>query len=702
VDSKIGGSLLKIAADNKAVLSASELRDHVSVFGMTGSGKTGLTIALAEEALLAGLPVLAIDTKGDLTNLALVFNGFKPLDFDPWTERVSANNAMELAQDWKEAIEAEGNLDRHKRLAAIPRTIYTPGSSSGIPLNVLASLTAPASDDIELEVDTTLNAIFELIDEPTDISSPGYVVCGLILENHWRDNRPIDLERLIVSLIDPQFAKVGFVALDDFMSSTARRKLAVKINLLLASSAYQALAAGRGFEPSGFFGTDAPTSCSIVSVNHLDAVEQQFVVSRVLAEVTAWMHSLPSTDETRLVVVLDEAGVYCPASAKPPAKDEVLALAKKGRAFGVGLVASAHNPYDVDQRLMANSANWFVGRLQADRDFDRLVESGVGDRSAIRGAVTGLDEREFVAFKSNSASTQTFKCRHTLSFLAGPLARPQIREITERLESDSSAALDDASARPAAGAPEHEPIATGTAIPDLPQRWAIGEWTSEYGATPGAASAAPALVVSADLRWDRNHIDLDMVEERHEINFPIGSNQWWSERTLGGLLIRAGTSGETSANSLDEAAIATQIDRAQRRLAAVRTREVAYAPGLQMWARPGESVADFQSRCRAQAIKAARAEVLELDKHLDRQSSSALDRLADLTESDQADIDELRLHLAGVVAELRKVKHDTSEVADEIEADWLSMSSQIEMQTLTIDPDADTELIPWILWVPFE
>jgi len=171
---------------------------------------------------------------------------------------------------------------------------------------------------------------------------------------------------------------------------------------------------------------------------------------------------------------------------------------------------------------------------------------------------------------------------------------------------------------------------------------------------------------------------------------------------LGGLLIRAGTSGETSANSLDEAAIATQIDRAQRRLAAVRTREVAYAPGLQMWARPGESVADFQSRCRAQAIKAARAEVLELDKHLDRQSSSALDRLADLTESDQADIDELRLHLAGVVAELRKVKHDTSEVADEIEADWLSMSSQIEMQTLTIDPDADTELIPWILWVPFE
>jgi len=101
-----------------------------------------------------------------------------------------------------------------------------------------------------------------------------------------------------------------------------------------------------------------------------------------------------------------------------------------------------------------------------------------------------------------------------------------------------------------------------------------------------------------------------------------------------------------------------------------------------------------------EAIKAARAEVMELDKHLDRQSSSALDRLAELTTSDQADLDELRLHLAGVVAELRNAKHDTSEIAAEIEADWLASSSRIEMQTLTIDPEADIAIIPWILWIP--
>ena len=40
---------------------------------MTGSGKTGLAVVLIEEALLAGIPVLVLDPKGDMANLALVF-----------------------------------------------------------------------------------------------------------------------------------------------------------------------------------------------------------------------------------------------------------------------------------------------------------------------------------------------------------------------------------------------------------------------------------------------------------------------------------------------------------------------------------------------------------------------------------------------------------------------------------------------------
>ena len=45
---------------------------------MTGSGKTGLGIIYLEEALLAGIPTLIIDPKGDMTNLLLTFPDLLP------------------------------------------------------------------------------------------------------------------------------------------------------------------------------------------------------------------------------------------------------------------------------------------------------------------------------------------------------------------------------------------------------------------------------------------------------------------------------------------------------------------------------------------------------------------------------------------------------------------------------------------------
>ena len=40
---------------------------------MTGNGKTGLSLSLIKEAAMDGVPVLAIDPKGDLGNLLLTF-----------------------------------------------------------------------------------------------------------------------------------------------------------------------------------------------------------------------------------------------------------------------------------------------------------------------------------------------------------------------------------------------------------------------------------------------------------------------------------------------------------------------------------------------------------------------------------------------------------------------------------------------------
>ena len=57
---------------------------------MTGSGKTGLCISLLEEAALDGVPAIAIDLKGDITNLLLTFPELKPADFEPWIDPAEA------------------------------------------------------------------------------------------------------------------------------------------------------------------------------------------------------------------------------------------------------------------------------------------------------------------------------------------------------------------------------------------------------------------------------------------------------------------------------------------------------------------------------------------------------------------------------------------------------------------------------------
>jgi len=61
-----------------------DLVTHAVCVGMTGSGKTGLCLALLEEAAIDSIPAIVIDPKGDLANLLLTFPQLRPEDFRPW------------------------------------------------------------------------------------------------------------------------------------------------------------------------------------------------------------------------------------------------------------------------------------------------------------------------------------------------------------------------------------------------------------------------------------------------------------------------------------------------------------------------------------------------------------------------------------------------------------------------------------------
>src|SRR3982751_7141491 len=70
-----------------------DLLTHAVCVGMTGSGKTGLCLSIVEEAAIDGVPVIAIDPKGDLSNLLLTFPSLAGDDFSPRLDEDEARRA---------------------------------------------------------------------------------------------------------------------------------------------------------------------------------------------------------------------------------------------------------------------------------------------------------------------------------------------------------------------------------------------------------------------------------------------------------------------------------------------------------------------------------------------------------------------------------------------------------------------------------
>src|SRR5262245_681766 len=141
------------ATPHLLLYESKDLTTHAVCVGMTGSGKTGLGIALLEEAAIDGIPAIAIDPKGDLANLLLGFPELRAEDFRPWIDAAEATRrgrtpdegAAATAERWRQGL-AEWGQDgsRIARLAAAAeRVVYTPGSRAGRPLSLLRSLEAP-------------------------------------------------------------------------------------------------------------------------------------------------------------------------------------------------------------------------------------------------------------------------------------------------------------------------------------------------------------------------------------------------------------------------------------------------------------------------------------------------------------------------------------------------------------------------------
>ena len=462
--------------DEPILYDARDLVTHAVCVGMTGSGKTGLCLSLVEEAAIDGVPVIAIDPKGDLGNLLLTFPDLTPQEFRPWIDEDEARRAGATPDDyaaaqaaaWKKGLAEWGQdgarIERLRRAADF--AIYTPGSRAGIPVSILASFAAPPADvrgdgeTLAERAGTTATSVLSLAGVDAPPRSREHTLVTALLTAAWKDGRNADLAGLIQHIQTPPFPKIGIVDVESFFPSKERFALAMQLNGLLAAPGFEQWLEGEPLDPASMFYTaEGRPRVSIFSIAHLGDAERMFFVSLLLNQLVGWMRRQTGTSSLRALVYMDEIMGFFPPVANPPSKAPLLTLLKQGRAAGLGVVLATQNPVDLDYKGLANTGTWFLGRLQTERDKARVLDglegaqAGTLDRAEADRLLSALGKRVFLLHNVHEREPVVFQTRWSLSYLRGPLSRDQIRTLMAGRSATAPPAPVPAAASPQPGTP---------------------------------------------------------------------------------------------------------------------------------------------------------------------------------------------------------------------------------------------------------
>ncbi len=435
---------------------ARDLVTHAVCVGMTGSGKTGLCVGLLEEAALDKVPANIIDPKGDMTNLLLQFPEMRPEDFLPWVNIDDARRkgktpeefATGTAQQWAEGL-ADWGIDPKQRISTlldtVKYTVFTPGSDSGTPISILGSRAAPdlswdeEGEAIRERIGGTVAALLALVQMNVDpVRSREAILLANIFEHYWRQNQDIDLATLITSIQKPPVRQLGVFDVDTFFPEKDRFALAVAFNSLMAAPTFQAWLQGEPLDVDRLLYTaDGAPRHSIIYLAHLSDSERMFIVTLLLENVITWMRRQSGTTSLRALLYFDEVFGYFPPTAEPPSKRPLLTLLKQARAFGLGVVLVTQNPVDIDYKGLTNAGTWFIGKLQAERDKERLIaglrgaisEAGGNANVDYNSLINRLSSRIFLMNNVHADGPVVFHTRWAQSYLRGPLTRPQVKKL---------------------------------------------------------------------------------------------------------------------------------------------------------------------------------------------------------------------------------------------------------------------------------
>jgi hypothetical protein len=436
---------------DKFFYKTKDLSTHEVIVGMTGSGKTGMAIVTLEEAILDGIPVLAIDPKGDLTNLLLTFPSLSAEEFKPWIDKDEAERkgmtvdmyAENVANKWRKGLASyDIGPERLQKLKnAADYRIFTPGSTSGLPVSVLQGFKKPNSaldeEEVAEKVKGITSAVLGLIGIEADpVKSREHILISTIINNTWSKGKDLSIEDLIMQIQKPPFKKLGVFSVDSFFPKKDRIELAMQINALIASPSFQTWLNGAPMDIDYFIKSGNKPGVSIFYIAHLSESERMFFVTLFLQELLSWMRTQPGTDTPRVILYFDEIFGYFPPYPKdPPSKHALLTLMKQARAFGVSVILATQNPVDIDYKGLTNAGTWLIGKLQQENDKERVLsglegtmqENGsVLDKRFFSDILGKLQTRTFLLHNVHAGAPTLITSRWAMNYLRGPLTKMQI------------------------------------------------------------------------------------------------------------------------------------------------------------------------------------------------------------------------------------------------------------------------------------
>jgi hypothetical protein len=603
-----------------------DLTTHAVCVGMTGSGKTGLCLAMLEEAAIDGIPAICIDPKGDIGNLMLAFPDLAPADFAAWVDPAEATRrglttqelGEQTAQRWRKGL---ADWDQPPERVAdfrksVDIAIYTPGAGAGLGLSVLRSLGVPPAETLadatalREQVGSTVAALLALIGRDADpIKSRDHILLAAVLDAAWRAGTSLDLAALIGLVQRPGFDRLGAFDLETFYPARDRQELALALNGLLASPGFAAWLEGEPLDAQRLLYTpEGKPRISVISIAHLGDAERMFIVTLVLNELVAWMRRQSGTSSLRALFYMDEIFGYFPPTANPPSKLPMLTLLKQARAFGLGCVLATQNPVDLDYRGLSNCGTWLIGRLQTERDKARVIEgltSAQGgaalDQGELGRLLAALKPRVFLLRNAHEDAPRLMQTRWVLSYLRGPLTGPEIARLMgprKTAAAVASAAID-GSVVPAAAA-----VTGGTARPLLAS--GIREYFLPAMQGSGALEYRPMIAGSAKLHFVDAKLGLDAWQTAHWIAPLDDAGQgvaWEEKRDTSALRAQYAAQPVAAASFVTPPAAALRAASYpawSKTLAAhlyetART-ELQWCAALKLASSPGESEGDFRVR----------------------------------------------------------------------------------------------------------